>query len=167
MRRALAIGIEFLAYLGLWFLFVGKLVFAELVIGIVCAALATVASQVVFQARLAKLVGNPQLWLEAWHLPWTVVKDTGLVLAVLAKHVLGIAPAKSLLRAVEFDPGEEDEPQDATRRALATGYSTVSPNVIVVGIDRERRFLLFHQLERDEVSALTKHLGARVPEGAE
>ena len=47
------------------------------------------------------------------------------------------------------------------RRVLATAYTTVSPNSIVIGIDYEQSRLLLHQVKRDEVSTMTKRLGGQ------
>lgn len=47
------------------------------------------------------------------------------------------------------------------RRALAIGYSTMTPNMIVIGIDHERGRMLYHQLERSPIAEMTRKLGAR------
>ena len=69
-------------------------------------------------------------------------------------------PAKSLFYSVPFDTGGDSD-EDAFRRALAVGYTTATPNFVVVGIDREHRRLVFHQIEDSEVPEMTKQLGAR------
>jgi hypothetical protein len=45
---------------------------------------------------------------------------------------------------------------------LATIYTTVAPNFIVIGIDPELSRMLFHQLERSSVPKMTGALGAQL-----
>lgn len=150
---------QVVAYLGLWFIFTGTASKPELVAGIFCSCVAATLCEVVWSQPLAKFVFDGKLVLQALRLPWGVLCDTVVVLGVLARHLFG-QPAPSLLRAVHFDAGREDDPHAATRRALAVALSTVTPNMIVVGIDQERGLLLFHQLQPAEVPALTRSLGA-------
>jgi hypothetical protein len=48
--------------------------------------------------------------------------------------------------AIPF-PHTADDPDDATRRAIAVGLGSIAPNSIIVGVDREAGVLLVHQLE--------------------
>ena len=95
---------------------------------------------------------------EIWRLPWSVVVDLALVLRVLALDLAG-SRAPSLFRAVRWRANSYD-PQDVARRALAVAYTTVSPNCVVVGIDRKRQRMLFHQLKRSPLSEMTRRFGA-------
>lgn len=79
---------------------------------------------------------------------------------VLAKDLLGIAPAKSLFRVSPFAPVNED-PTHLGRRVLATAYTSATPSIIVIGIDVEQHRMLFHQIERSDLPLMTKALGAR------
>lgn len=96
--------------------------------------------------------------LDGWRLPWYVIQDLALVLWVLAKDLLG-QRAPSLFRSAPWRANSKSA-RDLARRALAVAYSTVSPNCIVIGIDRERGQMLFHQLHRSPLPAMTQRLGA-------
>lgn len=91
-------------------------------------------------------------------LPVNVVVDLGLVLWVLALDLTG-RRAAGVFRSAAWR-ANSDDPHDLACRALAVAYTTVSPNCIVVGIDRERKQILFHQLRRAPLGAMTRRLGA-------
>ena len=74
--------------------------------------------------------------------------------------LFGRKPADSLLLAVPYE-ALGDDPGDAAKRALAIAYTTSTPNFIVLGIDKERGTLVFHQIERGPVLEVLKRLGAR------
>jgi hypothetical protein len=95
-----------------------------------------------------------------WTIPWQLVQRNTQITVVLFKDLLGIRPAQSLFRVVGFKTSK-DAPVLVARRVLATLYSTAAPNFIVIGIDYTQSRMLFHQIERGEVSAMTKKLGAQ------
>jgi uncharacterized protein YbjT (DUF2867 family) len=64
------------------------------------------------------------------------------------------------LLAVPYDPISEDA-ADAALRALAIAYTTSTPNFIVIGIDRKRGQLVYHQIKKSPVLPVTVKLGAR------
>jgi hypothetical protein len=47
------------------------------------------------------------------------------------------------------------------RRVLAVGYTTLTPNFVVLGIARKQGLLLYHQVLAGEVLEMTRKLGAR------
>lgn len=150
---------QWAGFLGSWVLFVGSFDIPDLLAGIAAAAIAATASQVVWAEDLARLSVQLRPLAQAWRLPEYLVTGTGEILAVLARHVLTRTKAPSLLRAVRYRAVGED-PRSATLRALAIGYTTIAPNFVVLGVDRERGYLLFHQLRRSEIPQMTKNLGA-------
>lgn len=91
-------------------------------------------------------------------LPWNVVVDLGLVLWVLVLDLSG-RRATGVFRSAAWR-ANSDDPRDLARRALAVAYTTVSPNCVVVGIDRERKQILFHQLRQAPLGEMTRRLGA-------
>lgn len=144
----------------LWLLFVGTFELHELVIGVIAAVLASIGMVVIaleypvpFSPALSDL-------LACWRLPWYVVSDTWLVFNVAAKDLLHIERAKSLFRVCPFDAGSQKNPRKVARRALATVYSTVAPNSIVLGVNTSNQKLLFHQIKRSSVPKMTQQLGA-------
>ena len=131
----------------------------ELLLGIPAAFLSTWFS--FYAIRRLPIRFRPSLrdLLECWRLPAQVVKDLVVVLAVLAADLLG-RRAPSLFRSAPWRHNS-GSPRDLARRALAVAYTTVSPNCVVVGIDRKRGQLLFHQLSRAPLGKMTEHLGAQ------
>ncbi len=99
--------------------------------------------------------------LALWRIPGYLVTGTWEVIAVAAKDQLGIKRAQSLFRIVRFDAGKKDDSHATARRVLAASYTTIAPNFIVLGVNTNDRELLFHQIERSPVPAMTKDLGAQ------
>ncbi len=161
MRRWLRATILAAVWFGTWILLVEKLSPPELVAGAICAVIAAVASELSWGTHLNRFGANVHALVQAYHLPWLIVKDTVVIFKVLARHLFTRRKAPSLMLAVDFDVGEEDDPNDSMRRALAIGYSTMTPNCVVIGIDHRRGRMLYHQLRRTAVPRLTQNLGAR------
>jgi hypothetical protein len=95
-----------------------------------------------------------------WTIPVQLLQRNWQITAVLIKDLLGIQRAQSLFRVVGFKTSK-DAPVLVARRVLATLYSTAAPNFIVIGIDYTQSRMLFHQIERTNVSAMTRKLGAQ------
>lgn len=143
-----------------WIVFSGSFATHELLIGTIGAALATSGMVVInlqYPARFAPTASN---LLTIWRLPWYVLSGTWEIAVVAAKDLIGIKPAKSLLRIARFDAGDKDDPRANARRVLAAGYTTVAPNFIVLGVNTSDQSLLFHQIERSSVPKMTRELGA-------
>src|SRR5205085_5144449 len=85
-------------------------------------------------------------WLVQLHrpllrVPRDVIVVSGMALVALVRR----RPAFGSFRAARFS-GEEDEPHEIGRRALAEAAGSLAPNTFVVGIDGERQLILAHQL---------------------
>jgi hypothetical protein len=104
-----------------------------------------------FRPRLAELA-------EIWRVPWYVTVDVAQIVWVLLLDLFG-KPAPSLFRAASWRENEESG-RGTARRVLATAYTTISPNFIVVGIDRDHGRMLFHQLMKSRVPVMLQRLGA-------
>jgi multisubunit Na+/H+ antiporter MnhE subunit len=152
--------VAFFILLGGWFLFVGKIEWAELLVGTVGAAVAASALQLVWAQHIAAFRDNAGWVLEMWRLPKYMVTGSWEIFEVLFKQLFAGKRAESLLLAVPYEATDEDD-ASAARRALAVTYTTSTPNFVVVGVDRERRQLVFHQIKRSAVLQMTKNLGAR------
>jgi multisubunit Na+/H+ antiporter MnhE subunit len=151
---------HFLVMVVLWFLFASKVEPGEILVGIAGAALAAVGDRTVrrrlptrFQPRIAWL-------LEVWRLPGYALSGTVVIFKVLISRLILLKEPQGLLRSVPFDPGGETGRASA-RRALALVMTTFPPNFIVVGIDKERKSMLVHQIEESDVPEVTKRLGAK------
>ena len=159
-RRALRdSSVEFVLLLALWLGFVCVLQWNEWLAGAAAALLAAVADGVVkatdfsrFRPRFRHLA---TILLE----PWYVLQGTWEIFAELARHCAG-KPVRSAFVVVPFEAGGDD-PGASARRALAIAYTTIGPNSIVVGIDRERHFLLLHALPPGATPEIALRLGAK------
>jgi multisubunit Na+/H+ antiporter MnhE subunit len=151
--------IEFLFLLGLWMLFVSSMQLAEFTAGIGGAALGAVADGLVKSKRFAKF--RPRLkwlWLFAWE-PWYVLTGSAAIFWALARRLAG-KKSEAQFRVVPFRAGAEDR-ESVARRALAISTISISPETIVVGIDRERNFMLLHQIMPAATPEIARRLGAQ------
>ena len=159
-RQALIAGaIEFVLLLGLWMMFVSLLQWNELLAGLAAALIGAVGDAVVKATGFAVFRPRASQALLILRLPGEVLSNTLVVFAELFHRILR-GSSRSRLQVVPFDAGGDDN-ESAARRALAILYITVPPNSVVVGIDRERHYLLLHQLVPAPVSPVTRRLGAQ------
>ncbi|HET7785877.1 MAG TPA: hypothetical protein VI356_23365 [Myxococcales bacterium] len=156
-----------LAWLLLWslsfslmMLYAGKIAPDEALFAALGSAISASASKMVLEKRLAPLRGEWRCAAQIWRLPRYLVSGTWEVLAVLARQIFLRKPAPSLLYGVRFDAGGDDD-ASALRRALAIAYTTATPNFVVVGIDRPRGLLVYHQVEKGPIPEMTVQLGAK------
>lgn len=145
----------------LWLVFTGTFSWHELLVGVVAAALSVVGMIVVHLQYPARFAPSIKELLAGWRLPWYLVSGTGEIFLVAGRDLIGGKRAQSLFRVVPFDAGRGNDPRHATRRALATLYTTIAPNFIVVGVNSSDQRLLFHQIERSSVPRMTQSLGAQ------
>ena len=118
----------------------------ELLAGAGAAALAALAAELIaHQAGLRLRVRAA--WLpRALALPGQVVRDTGLVFAVLARTLARRSPAPAgEYREVPVRYGD-DSAAGVTRRVLLTAARSLTPNGFVVSLDPERDVMVVHQL---------------------
>jgi multisubunit Na+/H+ antiporter MnhE subunit len=141
-----------------WVACVSTLRVHELLVGGVAVLLSAVASIAVI--RTLPLHFKPSLanLMEAWRIPGYVAVDTWVVTLALARDLMG-RRAPSLFRSAPWRWNKNSGP-DTAARTLAVAYTTASPNMVVVGIDCERGQILFHQLHKSAVPAMTRRLGA-------
>jgi multisubunit Na+/H+ antiporter MnhE subunit len=146
------------AALALYFCFAARITRDEAVIGVVVAAFAATGSHVVLRAGLIRFAGRARWVAEAWRLPKYAVTGIVDIFAALFRQLSTGRPAASLLLEVPFaTDGGEGAP---VRRALAVTYTTMTPTSIVLGLDDERRRMIYHQLDRSPVTEMTRRLGA-------
>lgn len=161
MVRALAL----LAVAGLWVLFVGGVRRDEMWVGGGVLLLAGAFLSKVWQTETLRLDFQGRELAQAWRVPWSVVSGVCAMIAVLAGDVFGRRRADSLFRVSGFRRART-EARFAARRVLATFYTTMAPDIIVIGIDAEQGRMLFHQLRRAEIPTMTQALGAEPETGA-
>jgi multisubunit Na+/H+ antiporter MnhE subunit len=128
----------------LWLAFVDTLAWEEVAAGLVAAAIAATAAELVRSQGLVRFHPDPR-WLRSLpQLPWQVLRDTWLLAAALWRHSTG-RPVHGRFRVVPF-PSEADDARSAARRAVVTAVCSVAPNTVVVGVEGAEGELLVHQL---------------------
>ncbi|MET0833035.1 MAG: Na+/H+ antiporter subunit E [Actinomycetota bacterium] len=128
----------------LWLLFVDTFAGQEVIVGLVAAAIAATAAELVRSQELVRFRLDPH-WLRGLPgLPWQVLHDTWLLTVALWRHCTG-SPVRGVFRVVPF-PSEADDDRSAARRALATALVSVAPNTVVVGVEGADGEMLVHQL---------------------
>ena len=128
----------------LWLLFVDTFAGQEVIVGLVAAAIAATAAELVRSQELVRFRLDPH-WLRGLPgLPWQVLHDTWLLTVALWRHCTG-SPVRGVFRVVPF-PSEADDDRSAARRALATALVSVAPNTVVVGVEGAEGEMLVHQL---------------------
>ena len=147
-----------------WILLVAGLRRDEMIVGGISVVASVLFLQLVYRAEDQKLDIRLKDLVQVWRLPWYILSEAGIIVLVLLKDLCGIKRAGSFYRVCGFKTGKND-PLLIARRVLATAYTTMAPNSIVIGIDYEQSQMLFHQLERSSVPKMTQALGAQ-PGGA-
>lgn len=144
----------------MWVLFVGSTAAHELLVGLVMAGLATAFG--CFVGRSSKLEVRFR-WVDVkqgWRIPWYAAVDSWAITEVLLRDLFGGARAEGVYRVCGYAGGERD-PVKVARAVLMTGYSTATPNSIVIGIDTAQDRMLFHQMQRTEMTEMGRELGAK------
>lgn len=118
----------------------------EMAAGALAAAIAATVAELVRLQDLQAIRVRPRWLPRAAVLPRLILVDTWTLFRALWCHLLFRRPVKGAFLALPFDPGDEDDPYAAGRRALITAAITVTPNTYVVGIDADRNLILVHQL---------------------
>ncbi len=142
-----------------WIWLVASLHLHEMIVGVMVVALSTAFCALVLRSATLPLDLHWHDILQVRHVPAEIVADAWIVTAVLFRDLLGVERAGSYYRVAGFAASRRD-PVLVAREALATVYTTLSPNVIVVGIDTAQGHMLFHQLRRAKVSSSSRGLGA-------
>ena len=150
--------IEFVVLFGLWILFVGNTSHSELLIGAICAMLGAIADALVKASDFGRFYVRLKGAAQSVFVPWNVVKDTATLMMETVRRALGKSDRSRWL-VLPYRRTKDTE-ADRADRALATALTTMSPNEIVVGIDRKRRKVYVHQLVPRSVSKLLLKLGA-------
>jgi multisubunit Na+/H+ antiporter MnhE subunit len=128
----------------LWLAFVDTFAREEVIAGLVAAAIAATAADLVRSQDLVRFRMDPH-WLRGLsRLPWQVLRDTWLLTVALWRHCTG-RPVRGVFRVVPF-PTEADDARSAARRALVTALCSVAPNTVVVGVEGAEGEMLVHQL---------------------
>lgn len=145
MSLPLRLAIAWLGFSLLWLVFVYQISASELTAGGIASALTVVAGLVTCRAVPARF--RPRLhWVaQAWRLPGPITSDLWLLLKHLLREMAG-KKSRSSFELTDFKAGGEDSPA-AAQRALAVLYVSLTPNSVVLDVDREKGQMLLHQAE--------------------
>ena len=144
----------------LWIVFVGGIHRNEMLVGAAVLLLSEAFLYLVWRAETLNFDLRLRDIAQGWRIPWYILSRDYEIVVILLKDALGLKRADSFYRVSGFKTSKKD-PSLVARRILATFYTTMAPNFIVIGIDFRRNRMLFHQLERSSVSRMTKALGAQ------
>lgn len=147
-----------LAYIA-WLAFVGNLSSQELALGAAGAVFSSALSAFVFRRMGIPLRIRFSDAVQLLWIPWYLIEGGWEILSVLLKDLMGVKRSQSLFRAVGYE--RLNGPHGFVRRALAVAGTSVTPNFIVLGIDRRRNLLLFFQIRRTGIPRIAKALGAK------
>jgi multisubunit Na+/H+ antiporter MnhE subunit len=128
-----------------WVVLDYSLAAAELLVGAGVAAVGAFVTELVAYQAASHFRMRIKWLVPMFALPGRVVRDTVIVFGALFRRLVhGEEPASGFL-AVTKAWGDESA-QGLTRRALLVGGSSVAPNTLVLGIDRDRDVMIVHHL---------------------
>jgi hypothetical protein len=139
-----------LACLGLWFLLVFKTQLLELFAGMVAAAFAATAVELVRSRGYAPFAGEWRWLLALLRLPREVLVDCWLLFKALFLQLAGKKQIRGGYRVIHFESSQGEDPRSEARRAVAKWLGGVGPNSYVIGFDERHDSVLVHQLVRTE-----------------
>lgn len=141
---------------GSWLLFTASLSPHELLLGAACILLAFILNGLAWRQLRVHLLPTFREAITIWRLPWYVLTGIWEMFLILARELTG-QRAGSYFRATLFRRAAGKE--GISQVILATGYTTVAPNFIVIGVSNQQ--LLFHQLERSSVPKMIRDLESK------
>jgi hypothetical protein len=143
----------------LWILFVGGIRLDEMLVGAGVVVLSSAFLYRVWRTETLNIDFDLKDVAQCWRIPWYVISGSWEIIAIFTKDLFGVKRAKSIYRVSGFKTSRSN-PRYVARCVLAVFYSTMAPDLIVLGIDNHQNRMLFHQLERRGLSKMTKALGA-------
>jgi len=145
---------------GEWILLVAGTHLHEMMVGAASVLVSTLFLYFVYSSDTLHMTFRAADILTCWRIPWYLVSGIYEITAILLKDLLCIRRAGSFYRVSGFKTSKQDSLLLA-RRVLATAYTTVAPNFIVIGIDYQQSRMLFHQLKRSSIPKMSQKLGAQ------
>lgn len=143
---------------GLYLLAIDTVSLPELYAGAAAVLLSALVSQAARRGGLRGGALRSPALAHSWRALTSLPADTVWVAVAAVAQLASPRASRGVMRAVPFRYGAADDGGDMTRRALAEGLGSLTPNTIVLGIDPQRDLILVHQLRRsggaDSVDAL-------------
>jgi multisubunit Na+/H+ antiporter MnhE subunit len=130
---------------GFYLLLSGTFSTAEILAGLAAAALGATAATLLRGQREVRISSDRAMLRELRWIPWRALTDSVEIYARLLKGLARARPLGGRVRAVPFDPGGDDA-RSQSRRALTDYFVSFTPMSIALGIDREARLVVVHEL---------------------
>jgi len=138
---------------GSWLIFTGQMSKHELMLGAGCVVLSVYIDFMAWRGLRIRFFPNIREMAAIWRLPWYVMSGIWEIFVILIYESVG-KRAGSFYRATPFHAARGVK--GISQIILATAYTTVAPNFIVIGISDGK--LLFHQLERSSIPRMIADL---------
>ena len=147
----------FIASFVIWLWLVDSLAIPEVLVGLAAAALATILALLVW--RYSPVRFRPRArWVRLLRgVPMGVLRDSTILALVLWRRLVQGERSRGAFRLVPFS-GVGDDAESAAWRAFATVATSITPNTYVIGIDRERKAALVHQLMSESPEKLRRRV---------
>lgn len=145
---------------GLWILLVGGVHRDEMIVGAFSVSGAMILLRLVAGVRQQEVQFTLRDIVSGWRIPWYAAQDVFVVSLALVRAVLLKRKPHSTYWVCGFKTSKSD-PQDIARRILVTGYTSATPNIIILGVDYAQSRMLFHQLVPGKVNETMRQLGAK------
>ncbi len=148
---------DFALLLALWLAFVFSAGWQELLVGTVAAALGACATKAVRAAGHPHFLPRPSWILELRLVPGQIVRDTIALVRKLFRMIFRGDTETGRTVAVPFRAGGSDG-RSVARRVFAVTAASISPDSIVIGIDRAHDRALLHLLTGGRVPEILRRL---------
>lgn len=147
----------FIASFAIWLWLVDSLALPEVLVGLAVAALAATLALAMWRYSLVRF--RPRLrWVGLLKgVPIGVLRDSGVLGVVLWRRLVQRERSRGAFRVVPFS-GVGDDAESATWRAFAIVATSITPNTYVIGVDRERKVALVHQLMPERAEQLRRRV---------
>jgi multisubunit Na+/H+ antiporter MnhE subunit len=129
----------------LWFLYIDQVNWPEILASMLAAGIAALLWESLRVAGLLRFPPSLSWFRGLWLLPGWAVRDTGKVFLALFRLLFARQPFQGAIQEVPFG-WVGDEGRDEAQRAFLTAAMSFAPNTYVIGIDREKRVMVVHQL---------------------
>lgn len=131
--------------LAAWLVLVDTPARAEILPGLAVSLAAAATTTWLQAANFARFAPHWSELMQVWRIPWYLIEDTVIAFRVLGSRLMG-RRLQSAVRCVDFD-AVADDPHFAARLALVIGLNTIPPNSIVIGVDRDKKQLVFQSAQ--------------------
>lgn len=150
--------LDFILLMALWLAFVFKAEWQETVVGIGAAALGASATAAVRATGHPRFLPRLSWILEFRRVPGQIISDTAAMIGKLFRMAVRGDTGIGRIIAIPFEPGDEGG-HSVARRALAVTYASISPDSIVMEIDRAHNRALVHMLTGRRAPEVLRRLG--------